>query len=625
MTMLQLWRSTCALMVILSLASCTSFDNREGDGNDVNQEMEFEPAQAAIPDVASDEGAGSLDGDVGITDIRYVSRKAGGTVVIESNSPLIFRTRDNRETNQLIVDIPNSRLPDRLKRPYITKDFNQQISSVNAYQDSGSTTSRVVIQFRVPTRATVTQSGKRLLVFPMGPATADGKDSNLDDSTEIDNLAKVAAVEGSSTDPRILPSSSVELSDAARFYGRPISIEVRDTAVRDVIQLISEQSGSNIVIASGVEGNVSLKLKQIPWDQALMIVMKSQGLGYVRQGSVLRIAPLKTLKDESDAARQILEAQRAAEPLKVKIIPVSYAKVADLVERVKPFLTEKRGAIVADVRTSSLVVTDTPEMIDRVSTLIKSLDTPPLQVLIEGKVVEAREGFTRQMGINWGLSGGTQSFGGGVALGANNLAVAGTNIASPNLNYNIRLGTFDVFGDLDATLSLAETENLAKIVSSPRVSALNNEAANIEQTVSTFIRKQTVVAGVATNTFEKLDTKLQLNVTPQVTGDGNVIMDLNILREFISGTPEGEAPAPVESRNAKTKVMVRNGETAVIGGVYQSDVLESEAGVPYLRNLPLVGWLFKSRNVQTNKNELIVFLTPRIINTDTGATKEGSL
>ncbi len=625
MTMLQLWRSTCALIIILSLASCTSFDGREGDGNDVNSEMEFEPAQPVTPDVASDEGAGSLEGDVGISDIRYVSRKAGGTVVIESNSPLIFRTRENRETNQLIVDIPNSRLPDRLKRPYITKDFNQLISSVNAYQDSGSTTSRVVIQFRSPTRATVTQSGKRLLVFPMGPASATGKDVALDDSAEIDNLAKVAAVEGSPTDPRILPNSSSEMNDATRFFGRPISIEVRETSVRDVIQLISEQSGANIVIASGVDGNVSLKLKQIPWDQALMIVMKSQGLGYVRQGSVLRIAPLKTLKDESDAARQILEAQRAAEPLKVKIIPVSYAKVADLVTRLTPFLTEKRGAVVADVRTSSLVVTDTPEIIERISNLVKSLDTPPLQVLIEGKVVEAREGFTRQVGINWGLSGGSAALGGGISLGANNLSVAGSNIAAPNLTYNVRLGTFDVFGDLDATLNLAESENLAKIVSSPRVSALNNEPATIEQTVSTFIRKQTVVAGVATNTFEKLDTKLQLAVTPQVTGDGNVIMDLTILREFISGQPEGDAPAPVEARNAKTKVMVRNGETAVIGGVYQSDMLESESGVPYLRNLPLLGWLFKSRSVQNTKNELIVFLTPRIINSDAGPKTEGSL
>lgn len=624
MTMLQLRRSMGALMVLLSLASCTSFDGRESDENAVDQEMEFEPAQAVTPDVASDSGAGSLEGDVGITDIRYVSRNAGGTVVIESNSPLIFRTRENRETNQLIVDIPNSTLPDRLKRPYITKDFNQQISSVNAYQDSGSTTARVVIQFRNPTRATVTQSGKRLLVFPVGPASANGKDINLDDSSEIENLAKVAAVEGSSTDPRILPSSSTEISDAARFYGRPISIEVRDTAVRDVIQLISEQSGANIVIASGVEGNVSLKLKQIPWDQALMIVMKSQGLGYVRQGSVLRIAPLKTLKDESDAARQILEAQRAAEPLKVKIIPVSYAKVVDLLERLKPFLTERRGAVVADVRTSSLVITDTPEIIERISALVRSLDTPPLQVLIEGKVVEAREGFTRSAGVSWGFTGQNAAIGGGISLGSNNLTVS-NGVALPNLSYNVRLGTFDIFGDLDATLALAENENLAKVVSSPRVSALNNEEARIEQIFSTFIVKQTVVAGVTQNAFEKLDTKLQLVVTPQVTGEGNVIMDLDIMREFLSEQPTGNAPPPVESRKAKTKVMVRNGETAVVGGVYQSDVLENETGVPYLRNIPLLGWLFKSKTLRSTKNELIVFLTPRIINTDTGGAKEGSL
>ncbi|RYZ65662.1 MAG: type IV pilus secretin PilQ, partial [Proteobacteria bacterium] len=387
-------------------------------------------------------------------------------------------------------------------------------------------------------------------------------------------------------------------------------------SVRDVIQLIAEQSGANIVLAGGVDGNISLKLKQIPWDQALLIVMKSQGLGYVRQGSVLRISPLKNLRDESEAARQILEAQRAAEPLKVKIIPVSYAKVADLVDRVKPFLTKTRGEAVADIRTSSIIITDTPEIIERVSGLIRSLDTPPLQVLIEGKVVEAREGFTRSFGVNWGASGAQVGLGGGRSIN-NNLQIASANVNTPNVSYQVRLGTFDIFGDLDANLALAESENLAKVVSAPRVSALNNEPAVIEQTLSTFINKQTIVAGVATNSFEKLDTKLQLAVTPQVTGEGNVIMDLTILREFVSGVPTGTAPAPIESRNAKTKVMVRNGETAVIGGVYQSDVIESEAGVPYLRNLPILGWLFKSRSYQNQKNELIVFLTPRIINIDT--------
>jgi type IV pilus assembly protein PilQ len=624
MTVLQrTGRAVCALMVLFSMASCTSFDNR--DASDADQEMEFEPVASTTPDVATD-AAGALDNDVSLTDIRYVSRKAGGTVVIEANSPLTFRTRENKETNQLVVDIPNSRLPDRLKRPYITKDFNQQISSINAYQDSGSTTARVVIQFRTPTRATVTQSGKRLLVFPVGPAVANGQDRTLDDTAEIDNLARVAAVEGSSSDPRILPQSSTELTDASRFYGRPISIEVRDTSVRDVIQLIAEQSGANIVLASGVEGNISLKLKQIPWDQTLMIVMKSQGLGYVRQGSVLRIAPLKTLKDENDAARQILEAQRAAEPLKVKIVPVSYAKVGELVDQVKPFLTEKRGAVVADPRTSSLIITDTPEIIERISNLVNSLDTPPLQVLIEGKVVEAREGFTRRFGVNWGFSGQQTALGGGRSIQSNNLQIAGANVASPNINYNIRLGTFDIFGDLDANLALAESENLAKVVSSPRVSAVNNSPATISQVVNSFVAKQTVVGGTLTNTYEKLETKLALAVTPQITGEGNIIMDLEIQRDFNSDVqPVGGAPAPIESRQAKTKIMVRNGETAVVGGIYQSDVIESETGVPWLRSIPVVGWLFKSRTFQNTKNELILFLTPRIITTDAGTGKEGSL
>ncbi len=627
--MLQPRRKACVLISLLLLSSCTSFDHHdeESASNDVDQ-MEFDNAPKVTPTVVTDDGGGSMVGEAALTDLRYVSRRGGGTVVIESSSPLTFRTRENREQNQFVVDVANAHLPDRLKRPYITKDFGQSIASINAYQDSGSTTAHVVIQFRSPTRATVTQSGKRLLVFANGaalPLAKDGKERTLDDLDEIDSLAKTAALEGGPTDPRILPQNS-DGAEGNVFYGRPISIEVRDMSVRDVIQLISEQSGANIVLASGINENISLKLKQIPWDQALMVVMKSQNLGYVRQGSVLRIAPQNKLKEENESAKQILEAQLAAEPLKVKILPVSYASVTDLVSRVAPFLTKSRGAVVADVRTSSLVVTDTPQIIDRISNLVKALDTPPLQVLIEGKVVEARESFTRDYGIKWGLSGQQTKLGHpfeGQTLQNSNLGIS-TPSANSALSYNIRLGTFDIFGDLDATLGLAESESLAKVVSSPRITTLNNEPANITQAQNVFIAQTTIVNNVPTITQTAIPVKLSLDVTPQVTSGGDVLMSLNIVREFVGvGTPGGVAP--IESRTAKTKIMVRNGQTAVVGGVYQSDMLEGSTGVPWLSSIPVLGWLFKNKSINNNKSELLVFLTPRIISTEGAAPQEGSL
>lgn len=636
MKMVLLRRASCALILLLSLSACTSLNSNDGDeaggGSDVDA-MEFDNVPKTTPSVATDDGGGSMSAETSLTDLRYVSRRGGGTVVIESSAPVTFRTRENREQNQYVVDIANAHLPDRLKRPYITKDFGQSIASINAYQDSGSTTAHVVVQFRTPTRATVTQSGKRLLVFANGaalPVAKDGRERTLDDLDEIDSLAKTASLEGGPTDPRILPQNS-EAAENMQFYGRPISIEVRDMSVRDVIQLISEQSGANIVLASGIDGNISLKLKQIPWDQALMIVMKSQGLGYVRQGSVLRIASLTNLKQENEAQKQILEAQLAAEPLKVKILPVSYASVGDLVARVTPFLTKNRGAIVADARTSSLVITDTPQIIDRITSLVKALDTPPLQVLIEGKVVEATEGFSRDYGINWGFTGKSQVIQGtpfnGSTLQSNNL---GINAPSANnvLAYNIRLGTFDIFGDLEATLGLAESESLAKVVSSPRITTLNNEKANITQSRNIFIAQQSTTGTTVTTTQTAVPVKLSLDVTPQVSSEGNILMDLNIVREFIGELPSGSAAGavpPIESRSAKTKIMVRNGQTAVVGGVYQSDTLQSETGVPLLKSIPVLGWLFKSRRTSNQKNELLVFLTPRIINSENASQKEGTL
>ena len=606
-------------------AGCASLNGKDESDNIDFQSDANERAENGNPGGGSD---ASLAADTTISDLRYVSRRGGGTVVVESSSPVTFRTRENRELNQFIVDIANAKLPDRLKRPYNTKDFGQAISSVNAYQEPGSSTARVVIQFREPTRATVTQAGKRLLVLAAGPAlpiAKGGAERSVDDVSEIDSIAKAASVEGGPGDARILPTSS-DSADADRFYGRPISIEVRDMAVRDVINLISEQSGANMVLASGIEGNLTLKLKQIPWDQALMIVLKSQNLGYVRQGNVLRIAPNSALQAEADFAKKIIDAQHAAEPLKVKIIPVSYAKVADMADRVKGILSKDRGSAVPDPRTSSLIITDTPDILERATNLIKALDTPPLQVLIEGKVIEAKEDFSREFGINWDTQGGGTAIG-DLTMGRNNLTFNQGLPGTPNALGSFQIGTLNFFGTLEAQLGLAETESKAKVISAPRVVVMNNENAQIEQTLQVLVAGPPTVTStgaLSPSTYTPIDTKLTLLVTPQVTTDGDVMMDVTINRDFLGARPAGGTP-DINRRSAKTKVMVRNGQTAVIGGIYQSDMSEGETGIPWIRNIPVLGWLFKNHTTKSAKNELMLFLTPRILTTDKAAPKEDAL
>ncbi|MDX9732395.1 MAG: type IV pilus secretin PilQ [Bdellovibrionales bacterium] len=616
--------------------------------------------------LSSDSSSSVVQGeDIQILDIQYDSKTDGGTLVIKSTGAATYRTREVPEQNQVIVEIANARLPEQLKRPFNMKDFRQAMVSVNAYQELGSNTARVVLQFRQPRSVRVSQDGQELRVVaaeasePLSNiASNDGALSAADDfddgDMDLDDLAGEveaenfsastdygasnsaparASTSGAKDHGKILPTSSLdqEPNGNVRFYGRPISIEVRDTPVRDVITLISDQSGANIILSDDVQGSITLKLRQVPWDQALSIIMKTRSLGYVRQGGVLRIAPISQLQAEIEEARRILEAQEATLPLQVKVIPVSFANVAQLVTQIRGTLQatattgtvgfggamnqtapQSRGRIEADPRSSSLIVTDTEDNVKRIEQLVKALDTPPLQVMIEGKIVEAREDATRAFGVNWGHVGSDISFGNG-RLGHRSRISPGLTTGG-STTVDLRLGTLEFLGDLDAKLSLLEREQHARVISSPRVVTMNSQQATIEQSVNIAITSRTESAQntTITTTFRPVPTRLQ--VTPQITPSGEVLMNIEFRREFQAGSSETEAS--IESRDIKTNVMVKNGQTTVIGGIYQADQNESEVGTPILRHVPVLGWLFKSREVKNVRNELLVFLTPRILNAD---------
>ena len=547
--------------------------------------------------------------EVEITNFKYNADKDGGTVVIETSAPATFRKREGASAQQIVVEIANAKIPARFLRPLVTKDFKQAIASVYAYQDRGSSTARFVIQMRDNHAPNIQQDGKNILIAAQN--TGQGSDQSQAD-------AGITTFNSQSAQARAKAQGADE--NSLRFYGKPINIEVRDTPVIDVLNFISEQSGANLLISNEVKGQITLKLKQVPWDQALLLVMKSQQLGYVREGSVLRIAPLDSLKSESDKAVKVLESQHDAEPLKVKIIPVSYAKVEDLAPQLKEFLS-RRGKVVPDKRTSSVVITDIVENIERVTNLVKALDTPPFQVLIEGKVVEAGENFTRDIGIQWGLGGGQISAGSQTLTPSLNISPT-LSLPGTGANLGFTYGTFDALGSLTAALQLFEKESQIRVVSSPRVVTVNNETASISQIVNIPVRQTTPSTGPGqppTTTFSYQPIELGLKVTPQITAESDVIMQIDLKREFAGNVPGNGEPPDINKRQAQTKVMVRNGQTAVIGGIYQSDNNLDEVGVPFLRNLPVVGWLFKQRSRIDKKNELLLFLTPRILNTEQNA------
>lgn len=551
-----------------------------------------------------------------ITSLKYKANDNGGTIVIDATGPISYTTRSNPELKQMIIEVPNATLPKKLQRPLNTRDMHGTIGAIDPYQNAGSTTARFVIQLREgASEPTVQQEGNSLLVVASGAgggmsasAPEGGADLSKPDPNANTDLSG----------PGILSSQSLAdfLSGNTKFYGKRISIETSNMDVRDALRFITEESGVNMVIAEEVRGTVSLKLRQVPWDQALVMLMKAKGLGYSRQGNVLRIATVEQLKKEEDDATRLVQSKRATEPLKVRMFPISYAQVADLEKRVASFLSE-RGKVVGDVRTNALVVTDIEEYLQRVEKLVRNLDTQPPQVLIEAKIVEATESFTRAIGLNWGMTNGSANLGNGkfgpVTMRPN-FGISAGSTSSGAFSGGLNIGTLDLLGDLTAQLALNEREEKVKVISSPRIATLSNETSNISQTTEVPVKQVTPLAqGTPQTTFSFKPLTLKLEVTPQVTADASIIMKVQLKREFRGASLQSDSDVfAVNSREANTKILIKNGQTAVIGGIYQSDATESETGVPYLREIPFLGTLFRGRATTKEKSELLLFLTPRV-------------
>lgn len=557
-----------------------------------------------------------------VRDIRYLANSSGGTVVIETSKPVTYQTRLNPATNQFVIELADVELPPNLQKPITQKDFNSRIGSINSYQTAGSSTARIVVQLSGASNGepTVQQEGNALVVIPPAAPVIAKRESP---APAVKALTKTVPGE------QALAARTLDefLTGNQRFFGRNISLQVKDADVRDVVNFLAEESGANIVMSDDVAGKISLKLRRVPWDQALVTVMRTRSLGYVRQGNVLRISTLKALQSETEAANKIIEAQKAIVPMVVQVVPVSYADIEDLAKNLKPFLS-KEGNAVADKRTSTLIITDKGETVERAKKLVKTLDIPPAQVSIESKIVEAMESFDNFIGVNWGFSGNSLQLSptGGAAgsplnmdLNLRSSTLSQEFVGANPFSMGMSIGSLDVLGNLDAALTLAEQDSLAKVISSPRISAMNREKSVIRQEGEnvSFVQTRSEQTGAITRSEKRTPFSLELAVTPQITADGGVIMDLDVKREFVGPVLDQQTQArAVNKRSAHTKILVRNGQTAVIGGIYTNDELDSSMGVPGLKNIPIIGWLFKSKGYSRTKNELLIFLTPRILAQD---------
>lgn len=406
-------------------------------------------------------------------------------------------------------------------------------------------------------------------------------------------------------------------SQERRFTGEPLSLELKDADVKDVLKTFASVTGLNIVVDPEVSGSVTVNLTNVPWDQALDIILKINGLDYVVENNVLRVARITKLMQEKRAIADFKREEERAKPMRTVTKVLSYAKastVAQLLQQ-KRFLLSEVGEVVVDERTNTMIIRDIVDRVDGLLALIDSLDTPVPQVMIEARIVETTRDFSRALGVTWGFSAlgdarhGTTT---GWRFPHSYDFRGGVDLAKPG-NAIISLGFADILDafNLDFALQAAEANNLVKIVSTPKVQAQNNQKANIQSGV------QLPVQTVANNTVtvQYVNATLSLDVTPQITAEGTVILDIILQkREPLPGANlQGGQNVPILTRDAQTRLLVRDGGTTVIGGIYKFQDNDGQSGVPGLSKLPVLGSLFRNRDVRRIHEELLIFITPRIV------------
>ena len=451
---------------------------------------------------------------------------------------------------------------------------------------------------------------------PAAPARSARKRVAAEDNALLEAAETLAVQQEKDGQPRDIsnPFESRAIGQTERQYtGEPLTLNLKDADIKDTLQKFSELTNLNIVLDPDVRGTVTVSLTDIPWDQALELILKINGLGYVLEGNVMRIAGTQKLASEETGRQSLLKAQENNRPTKTVIQKLSYA-TADAAAATAKKVMSARGDIFVDSRSNLLIIRELPEYLPTVLDLIKSLDTAVPQVMIEARIVEATRTFSRKLGIAWGFNAVADQTTGNTTglIFPNNGAVAG-NVSLPNGNEILRATVGNVLDTfrLDMALSAAEARGLVKIVSSPKILTQTNKAASVQSGFQ--IPVQTTVNNTTTVLY--IDATLRLDVTPQITAEGTVILDIKIQRrEPAPGTNvTGGQNVPLITRDATTTLMVRDGGTGMIAGIFKLTANDGQSMIPGLWKIPLLGGLFRNKTTSEETDELMIFITPRIM------------
>lgn len=553
--------------------------------------------------------------------------KDAGHVLIGLNDSAAFELK-RVAPSEYVIRIPGASLAsNEFLAPQVSPKGFPGIRSTRAIFENGETVIRMFVDQGVDLQAY--PRGKQILVEAVtGQFTANpnvraqlGEEESSDDVEEDDTA-------------RLNPTG-IRSADGSKIYtGRLISLDLQDTDIDNALRIIAEVSNLNIIASDDVSGKVTLRLIDVPWDQALDVILKTNGLDQVTEGNVIRIAPVDKLRQEREALREAKRAAQNLEDLTVQYVRVSYARVGEMVDQIQSVLSE-RGSVTEDERTNQLIIKDIKQGHEQAIALIKKLDLRTPQILLETQIVEGERNMMRDLGFQWGFSY-NRGPGTGNATGLNfpnSISVSGDEGTTGNLiNFpaasgaaaiSTILGSADGSRSLNARLSALEGEGRVKIVSRPQIATVNNKTAEIKSVEKIRVRLPdsgtSVGVGAGANAsgggrtaFEEIDVGIELTVTPQASPDYYVLLDVETKSSTFGSETVDNIPSTVEREVAST-ILVKSGQTFALGGVYRLTDRDTINGVPWLKDIPVLGVLFRQTIVENSDEELIFFITPHIV------------
>lgn len=613
---------------------------------EAEQQLQLALAEARDAQQAQRVAAAAQNAAPVIQDIRFESVDGVDRVVITVPSSADFTTLPGDGARSAMT-LPGSQLPDALRRTLDTQAYDGPIEFVSSYTDADGQV-RVVVELGQPAAEMIRREGETIVWEFAAVSAPDAGVATSAAPTQAAHSTPVTS-QSSSPSPFALASgggSSTSAGARPQMTRKRITIDLRNADIQNVLRLIADEGNINIVANEDVTGSITLRLRSVPLDEALAVILRSQNLGWAQDGNIIRVAPASVFQDEYERQLQYVEDAWRLEPLRVRMIPVNYAEVSQISGLVFGVLTS-RGNLSVDIRNNTLIITDIISQLDMVQELVQRLDTQTPQVLIEARIVETNDQFRRQLGIQWGGDFlADQAIGNstgllfpstiGIAGGADDGQASNAGSSSaPNWAVNLpapagtgsggalgfTFGSLSGAFNLNVRLSAAEDMGSAKVISAPRILTMHNETASITSGVS--IPVSVVSAAGAQTVF--FDASLQLVVRPRVTPDGYIFLTVNISKNEPDFENTGSRGDPsIIRREANTQLLVRDGDTSVIGGIFSRNTGFSQSQVPFFGRIPVLGPLFRNSSQTDVRNELLVFITPRIVNRDVSIDRIGA-